>query len=682
VGPQGEGDAAGTGPGATPDRHTGVTGSQGVQLGDHNRQFNLFVVPPPPGPVVAGNVPQAPPAFQPREDLMAQLRAHGPGVSVVRAVTGLRGVGKTQVAAAYARECRHAGWRLIAWVNAESASVMADGLAVVADRLGIDRGGKTLDALGIEVRNRLEADGEKCLIVFDNVTDPDELRPYVPSMGAAQAVITSTESAVTALGSGLRIAVFTEEQALAFLSERTGRQDQHGARELARELGYLPLALSQAAAVIAAQYLTYPVYLDRLRSYATPQYLPHAKGEPYPQGVAEAILLSIDGVTAADPTGLCGVLLENISLLSADGLSRDFLYDAGLAGSAAVDRERVDRETVDEALGRLAGASLLAFSGGTHCEPIVTAHRLVMRVVRERSAAEGSLLSAGTRTWGMLSAAIATLGQAWQQYERARDLVRQVMALNDHLAPYLSARDGPLDHALLAARCWVLSCLIKLGDDFGPAVALGQPVVSDCARVLGETHPDTLASRHNLAMAYWQVKRLGEALPLLERTLADRELVLGEDHPDTLQSRITLADAYRDAGQVEEAVALLEGALADHLRVLGDDHPGTMNARVTLAAAYWSTGRRKEAVPVIERTLADRVRVLGEDHPETFTMQNNLAFVYRESGRLAEAVALLEKSLARMERVWGAEHRRTVIVRDNLALARREAGRGGPPSPV
>jgi hypothetical protein len=181
-----------------------VSGGRGVYIGDHGIQVNLFTGEPPPGPAVAGNVPQAPRAFRPREDLMVRLRSAGPGVPVVRAVTGMRGVGKTQLAAAYARERIDAGWRLVAWVSAEDTPAILNGLAVVAARLGMDRPGVALEIVGAEVRNRLEADGDRCLIVFDNVTDPDAVRPYLPSAGHAQAVITSTDISTAGLGAPRR----------------------------------------------------------------------------------------------------------------------------------------------------------------------------------------------------------------------------------------------------------------------------------------------------------------------------------------------------------------------------------------------------------------------------------------------------------------------------------------------
>jgi len=70
---------------------------------------------------------------------------------------------------------------------------------------------------------------------------------------------------VADLGAGVAVDVFTEPEALTFLADRTGSADTAGARLLAVELGRLPLALAQAAAVIAAQHLDYSTYLHRLR---------------------------------------------------------------------------------------------------------------------------------------------------------------------------------------------------------------------------------------------------------------------------------------------------------------------------------------------------------------------------------------------------------------------------------
>ena len=68
------------------------------------------------------------------------------------------------------------------------------------------------------------------------------------------------------LGASVPVDVFTREEALAFLAERTGSADVEGAGLVAGELGSLPLALAQAAAVIAAQRLGYGTYLDRLHA--------------------------------------------------------------------------------------------------------------------------------------------------------------------------------------------------------------------------------------------------------------------------------------------------------------------------------------------------------------------------------------------------------------------------------
>ena len=92
------------------------------------------------GAVVVGEIPRPPQEFVERETVRRLAEALGAaGVAVVCALTGLRGVGKTQVAAAYARSRVAAGDGLVGWVNARIPRRPVD--RVGADRCA-GRGGR------------------------------------------------------------------------------------------------------------------------------------------------------------------------------------------------------------------------------------------------------------------------------------------------------------------------------------------------------------------------------------------------------------------------------------------------------------------------------------------------------------------------------------------------------------
>jgi tetratricopeptide (TPR) repeat protein len=627
-------------------------------------------------PVVVGEIPQAPLGFQPRTDLLAVLDASGSQSKVARvqAVIGMRGVGKTHLAAAYARAKLADRWRLVAWVNAEDSGGVLAGLAEVAaalDLAGAEAG--DAQAAARAVRHWLETDGDRCLLVFDNATDPALLRPFVPAAGAAQVIITSNQQAVASLGSAVPVDVFSESQALTFLAARTGQVDAAAAQALAAELGYLPLALAQAAAVIASQRLDCGTYLERLRRLPVGDLLVAEEAGQYPRGVAAAVLFSLDTVRAGNQGVASGAVMDLLAVLSTAGVRRSLVHRAAEAGLPGRDERLppLTPEVADRVLARLAGTSLLTFSLDGSA---VTAHRLVMRVIQENLAVAGSLDAVCAAAADLLDAQVASLEETWREDRAAtRELVEQIIALYE--ASTRCPPSSDLGTRMIRLRAWAIWFLNRLHDNPARVIVIGERLLADQEQALGPDHPDTLTTRNHLALAYWGADRTDEAIALGEQVLAARERVLGPDHPDTWAARSDLAATYRAAGRTDEAITLFEQVLANQEHVLGPDHRETWAARSDLAEAYRAAGRSDEAITLGEQVLANQEHVLAPDHRDILVSRSNLALAYSDAGRIGEAITLFEQVLADQEHVLGSDNYDILTARNDLAEAYRAAGR-------
>jgi tetratricopeptide (TPR) repeat protein len=537
--------------------------------------------------VVAGDIPAQLLCFQPRPALLARLNqaSQRPPVTVL---TGACGAGKTQLAAAYARARLAGGWRLIAWVDAWDSESLLAGLAAVAEATGLLDGGSRPGAAdaGQAVRHWLEADGSRCLLVFDDAEDPGLLRPFVPRAGAARILITAAREPVAELGASVPVEAFSAEEALALLDGRTGLADEAGASAVAAELGHLPLALDQAAAVIAGLHLGYAAYLEKLRSEPAGACLDEEQ-QPYPPGVAEAVLLSLEAAQAADPLGVCTGAMEIMAMLSPASAGRDLLRAAGQAGTLLGGGRRVGAPMVDQALERLNERSLLCFSLDGRA---VTLHCLVARVVRGRLARRGRLALACRAAASALEASAEAIAKR-QDHAAVRDLLGQVTALLKNARELADDTDEKLTGVLLRLRILVLHHLIELGDSMPIAIAIGEPLTADLERTLGPDHPDTLTARNSLATAYHAAGRPADAIPLVQQILATRERLLGAGHPSTLASRNNLGSAYRAIGRPAEAIPLFEQNVAACERLLGADHPRTRASRHSLDLARRESGQ-------------------------------------------------------------------------------------------
>lgn len=659
--------------------------------------------------LVAGNIPGQPKAFQPRLALRAELNRE---LARVHVLVGPTGSGKTHLAAAYARDRIDAGWRLVAWVNAADSHLLVAGLAAVATRLGLVRPEETAANAASYLRQELTSNGAQCLLVFDNASDLDQLQDLMPGAGEAHIVITSTRQAAANLGAPVKVGEFTMDEAVRFFREWTYQADTAGSRKLADELGRLPLGLVQAAAVIKEQNLDYGTYLERLQTLPVSKYLAHVEGDRYPNGTAEAILLSLRSIQAGPGADLCGTVVDLLSVLSPAGVSRTILTAAATAGAIPGLKEgRLAAARWDAAVGRAVDASLLAFS----VNDSVIAHPLVMRVVRERQVTAGTLDTVTATAVRVLLSTAGAMAEPWAQRAAIRELTSHITALGEHVGPHLDSLDAQACEGFLHLRYQGIALLNRLGDCSGQVIRLGQPLAADCGRLLGSchrltldarhsvavaylaagsedraiplledivqqrrralgsAHPDTLTARGNLACARLAADQADQAVLLLEEVAEQRQVVLGESHPDTLASWHDLGLAYRRAGRLDEAVTLLEYALAEREKTLEASHPDLATSRTSLALAYLSQKRRKEAIMLHERALADREKVLGTDHIDTLRSRNFLAHAYQLEGRCQDAIPAFGQALADARRLLGDDHPATRVILGRAAAAKREA---------
>ena len=549
-------------------------------------------------------------------------------------LTGMRGSGKTQLAAAVAATCEEEGWPLVAWINAASRKELVADLYELALRIGINAP-KDVPPETI-IRRFLDqlrsADAADRLFVFDNVENLDDLRGLTPKGDGVRALITTTRHLDwNSLGwSPMVVGVFEREQSIALLCQRTGDAHRDAADQIAEVLGDLPVAVTQVAATARWGEYTLSGYLDRLSNHPLESSISRLEGDDYPDAVGVALFMAyeqaLEQLRTKHPQqeSIATSLLGILSLLAASGVPTHWLS-----------KLHDDSDAVRDTLSFLKRSSIL--QGSTDGDKTII-HRLQGQVYRETYLSNQEKFSeANTNTKTLLNEIdVDQLANFEQQRQETRNLVEQVGTITsqDYSRPLFSDPDFA---ALLATT-------LRNATDLGMphlAIALTDSVTR-VGDTLGPDHPSTLTARNNLAGAYQTAGRLDEAIPLYEQNLEDRTRILGPHHPDTLTARNNLAYAYHDAGRLNEAIPLHEQNLEDRTRILGPHHPDTLTARNNLANAYHDAGRLNEAIPLHEQTLEDRTRILGPHHPHTLISRDNLADAYRTAGRIEDAEKLFE----------------------------------------
>jgi DNA-binding winged helix-turn-helix (wHTH) protein len=268
--------------------------------------------------------------FMGRDDALASIVAALDRVAMT-ALHGLRGVGKTTLAATYAEH--HRGeYRATWWIRAQTQPSMRADIAALGVRLGWVGAADKEDPALATVIERLRYEGEGILLIYDNAIDANALKPYLPRGGIARVLITSNAHAWRGVAEPIEIRLWPKEIGADYLTARTGRCGERAAAEaLSEALGGLPLAHEQAAAYCERLEISLGEY--RKRFEAAPGRLLddacHAPAE-YHDGltVAKTFRLAIEEAAklspAAEPLIVHAALLapEPIPLFLSNGIQR------------------------------------------------------------------------------------------------------------------------------------------------------------------------------------------------------------------------------------------------------------------------------------------------------------------------------------------------------------------------
>jgi len=218
--------------------------------------------------------------------------------------------------------------------------------------------------------------------------------------------------------------------------------------------------------------------------------------------------------------------------------------------------------------------------------------------------------------------------------------------------------------------------------EFDPAIAQLERAVEVARLGLAELDPLRLRATSDLAIAYDQAGRFGDAEPLYLEGLDLRKRAFGPDDRQTLAETINLGSLYAGMGRVADAERLMTGALERMRRAFGDEDGDTIVAKQHLGNLYVSVGRAEDARPLIEEAYASNVELRGVEHPYTIAAMGGLANVLVALGEMEEAERLRREGLELSTKVQGPDHYMTAQFLGAVASLLRETGRGAEAVPL
>lgn len=601
---------------------------------------------------------------------------------------GLGGIGKTQLAVAYAKRYRDE-YSGVFWVNTKDEASIRQSIANVARQILQQHPDATHnlqqnhEGVVEAVKTWLSLPGNtRWLIVYDNYDNPKlrgrtndtgtDINYLFPTAYQGSIVIT-TRVSQTDVGHEIRVKKLeSTDSCLEILSRTSGRDDLRNgktledmyrspltiytdadAMSLVSKLDGLPLALATAGAYLKRTSVSLS---DYCRLYETSWERLHANapalGSYQDRTLCSTWQLSYDQVQMQSP--LAAHLLQWWAYFD----NEDIWYEL-LQG-----RRRRRHEDDPSWMGDLSNELDFNSAMGTLSDyGLVETFAGALDSTRSRGYSIHSCL----HSW-----IIHVLNKEKNDYlaKTALEFVASCVPSNEDDQFWLFQR-RLLSHAIKACATipdhhdllWVfhdLGILYQGQWKLAEAEDMYKRALRGYEKACGPEHLLTFNIFNNLGILYVDQCKYAEAKEVYIRALRGKENALGPDDPSTVSTLHNLAVLYAEEGSYTEAKEIFFNVLEKREKMLGPDHPSTLMPVCQLGFLYKCHGNYIEAEKMYARALHGCEKALGPDHPFTLNIVRCQGVLYVFQRKVDEAEKMLARALRGYEKAWGSESPHTL----------------------
>lgn len=629
------------------------------------------------------------------------------------AVFGLGGVGKTQIALEFAYCTREQNPKCsVFWVPATDHLAFEQAYKQIGRMLnipGIDANGADFkqlvkDALSDNKRTRpwlmIIDNADDINMVFQQPTDGEPRVPalidYIPFSANGSTLLTTRNRKVAvkqAANNIIPLEIMGPEDANKLLRGSLFRQkilsDVDATKELLHLLGFLPLAIIQAAAYINENDTTISEYTSlysdsetEVMEVLSEDFEVHGRYKTTKNSIAATWLVSLSQLTRTTPVAID--YLSFMACLSCHNISQSVLLRAP--------SKKQDLEA-------MSALKAYSFIRKREDEPSFDMHPLVHLATRNWLRREGKLQLWTSKAVSRLLELLPDGGHenrmTWTPYlPHAQYLLSsattvegdlQLVVLAERLGKCLYSNGEFIQAHQVLERALELRVKVSgrenrdaLRNLFGIAESLRnqgklrlaehrhREILELRKKVLGPKDPEVGRSMNYLAQAMYLSGEYVKAEQMHREALALQNEVLHPEHPNALTTTGYLAQTLSQQGKYEEAEEMHRNLLKTRLRVMDEENPATLATMSCLGVAQGDLGDYSAAEQTHRRVLDLRVKTLGNRHPHTLITKRWLADALLHEAKFDEAYTLNRETLELQTELLGVKNLDTVLTLGNL----------------